>query len=199
METSLIRFVREEDTADILSIYEPYIRDTTVTFECEVPSADEFRSRIQGISAVYPYIVCLIDGKTAGYAYANKQRDRAAYRWNAELSVYIGQSYQRIGIGKALYTCLIEILRLQHIQNVYGGVTSPNVSSEKLHECLGFEKLGTYHHTGCKFHTWHDVTWFERAIGSHEPEPKAFLPVREIDESVIHEIMDKCSDMIKIK
>lgn len=197
MGISLIRFVLEEDTIDVLKIYEPYIRDTAVTFECEVPSVDEFCDRIKGISAVYPYPVCLIDGKIAGYAYANKHRERAAYRWNAELSVYIDQSYQRLGIGKALYTCLIEILSLQNIQNVYGGVTSPNLNSEKLHEFFGFKKLGTYHNTGCKFHRWYDVTWFEKAIGSHEPEPKAFLPVREIDESVIYEIMDKCSGMIK--
>lgn len=197
MGESIIRLVRETDTVEILKIYEPYIKDTAITFECEVPSVEEFRNRIQDISIDYPYLVCLIDGNIVGYAYADRQMERAAYQWNAELSVYIDKSYLRFGIGKALYTCLIEILKLQNVQNVYGGVTAPNPNSEKLHEYFGFQKLGTYHNTGYKCEAWHDVMWFEKSIGEHELEPKSFLSIKEIDEIVIEGIMDKCYSMIK--
>jgi phosphinothricin acetyltransferase len=197
MGENIIRLVRETDTVEILKIYEPYIKDTAITFECEVPSVEEFRNRIQDISIDYPYLVCLIDGNIVGYAYADRQMERAAYQWNAELSVYIDKSYLRFGIGKALYTCLIEILKLQNVQNVYGGVTAPNPNSEKLHEYFGFQKLGTYHNTGYKCEAWHDVMWFEKSIGEHELEPKSFLSIKEIDEIVIEGIMDKCYSMIK--
>lgn len=196
-EQILIRPAREEDADEILKTYAPYIRDTTVTFEYEVPSADEFRSRIRSISAVYPYLVCLIGAETAGYAYAGRQRDRAAYAWNAELSVYIAPSFRRRGIARALYSSLFGILGLQHVVNVYAGVTSPNEASEKLHESLGFYRLGTYRNTGFKSGAWHDVTWYEKCIGSRGQKPEPFVPFRETDKAQIAGITDRCARMIK--
>lgn len=197
MARSTLRLVQETDAAEILEIYAPYIKDTAITFEYEVPSVDEFRKRIRDISTDYPYVVCLIDGEIVGYAYAHRHMERAAYQWNAELSIYIDKSYLRLGIGKALYTCLIDILKLQNVQNVYAGVTIPNQNSEKLHEYFGFKKLGIYHNTGYKCGAWHDVMWFEKSIGGHEIEPMPFVSIREIDKSVIAQIMDRCSGMIK--
>lgn len=178
-----IRIVRESDAAELLKIYEYYVKETVITFEYDVPSPDEFTRRIKETSPDYPYLVCLLNEKIIGYAYAHRQRERAAYGWNAELSVYIDREYFRCGAGKALYSALIEILKMQNVCNVYGAVTSPNENSERLHEYMGFEKLGVYHSTGFKHGAWHDVVWFERAIGNYGLKPLPFVPFREIEGS----------------
>ncbi|MFA7119282.1 MAG: N-acetyltransferase family protein [Sphaerochaetaceae bacterium] len=191
METTTVRFVKEADAAEILGIYTPYILDTAITFECEIPSLEEFRKRIRDISTDYPYIVCLMNGKIIGYAYAHRHMERRAYQWNAELSVYIDRSYLHRGVGKMLYHLLLEILQLQNVQNVYGGITYPNENSEHLHEGLGFRKLGVYHNTGFKCGAWHDVMWFEKALGPYELEPKPFVSIKEIDKNLLEKIMNR--------
>jgi L-amino acid N-acyltransferase YncA len=197
MEKNTIRLVQEADAGEILSIYKPYIRETAITFECETPSIGEFKNRIKKISADYPYIVGLSNGKIVGYAYAHRQMERAAYQWNAELSVYIDKAYLRCGMGKILYSTLSEILKLQNVRNVYGGVTAPNENSEKLHEHLGFRKLGVYHNTGYKCEAWRDVMWFEKTIGDYDLEPRPFVSIKEIDTNIITKILNHHSDMSK--
>jgi phosphinothricin acetyltransferase len=191
-----IRLVQEADATEILKIYEPYIKETAVTFECETPSLSEFRNRIKETSLDYPYIVCVPDGKVIGYAYAHRHMEREAYQWNAELSVYIDKNYFRLGVGKTLYSALIEILRMQNVRNVYGGVASPNEKSEKLHESLGFKKLGIYHSTGYKCGAWHDVAWFEKNIGDYDLKPKSFMSIQEIDKKTIMEILNRHSERL---
>jgi Sortase and related acyltransferases len=122
--------------------------------------------------------------------------ERAAYQWNAELSVYIDRTCLRCGLGKALYSTLIEILRLQNIRNVYGGVTSPNENSEKLHEYFGFKKLGVYHSTGYKCGKWHDVAWFEKTIGNYDLDPKPFISIQELDKNMMMEILNRHSKLL---
>ncbi len=188
-----IRLVQEKDAAEILAIYEPHIKETAVTFECETPSLIEFESRIKDIAADYPYIVCISNNVVIGYAYAHRQMERDAYQWNAELSVYVDKNHFHRGIGSALYSALIEILQLQNIRNVYGGVTSPNKSSEKLHEHLGFKRLGIYHGTGYKCGAWHDVAWYEKSIGDHDLNPQPFVSIKKIDKGTIMDILDHYS------
>ncbi|MDO4273275.1 MAG: GNAT family N-acetyltransferase [Eubacteriales bacterium] len=189
MTGKTIRFAEENDAAEILSIYEPYIKDTAVTFEYETPSLDEFSQRIRNISSQYPYIVCISDNKIIGYAYAHRHMERAAYQWNAELSVYIEKSCLRCGTGKILYQALIDILKLQNIRNVYGCVTSPNPNSEKLHEYFGFKKSGVYHNTGFKCGAWRDVIWFEKQINDHTLNPAPFLPIQYVDKKILEGIL----------
>lgn len=196
METKTFRLVQETDAAELLAIYEPYIRETAVTFEYDTPSVEEFKNRIREISSDYPYIVCLADKTIIGYAYAHRQMERAAYQWNAELSVYIDKTRLRCGAGKALYSALMELLQLQNVRNVYGGVTSPNVNSEKLHEYFGFQRLGTYHSTGYKCGAWHDVTWFEKTIGDYDLAPTPFLSIQDIDQNRTGEILTRHGQML---
>lgn len=180
---------REEDASGLLDIYRSYI-DTPVTFECQLPTLEEFAGRIRRISREYPYLVCRLGGEPVGYAYAHRYQERAAYQWNAELSVYLSPSHTGRGIGRALYSALLEILKLQNIQNVYGIVTAPNPPSEGLHRALGFTLLGSYHGTGFKCGRWHDVQIFERQLGAHEDQPRAFLPVGQLDGERISAICD---------
>lgn len=188
-----LRLADEADADSIAGIYAPYVNETAITFEYEPPTADEFRYRIKSMSAEYPYLVCVSDGKVDGYAYAHRQKERAAYAWNAELSVYVGKAHLRGGIGKALYGALIDILKLQNIINIYGGVAVPNENSEKLHEYFGFTRLGTYHNTGYKLGAWHDVAYFEKTVGSLDPEPKPFLAIKQLNTDTVHEILSHYS------
>jgi len=196
MKNLIIRMAEETDAEEILAIYAFYITKTPITFECEIPSIIDFKKRIREISSGYPFLVCLIDGKIVGYAYAHKQMERAAYQWNAELSAYLDENFVSLGIGKALCNALLEILKLQNIQNVYGGVTSPNIKSENLHRSLGFELLGVYHNTGYKCNKWHDVMWFEKHIGNHELEPLAFKKIGNVNGRIVNDILNKNCELI---
>lgn len=183
-----IRFAREEDSSQLLDIYGQYI-ETTVTFEYELPTAEEFAGRIRDISREYPYLVCEEGNQAVGYAYAHKPFERAAYQWDAELSIYLDREYRGDGLGRRLYGMLMEILKLQGVRNVYGCVTIPNPRSERLHGSMGFEKLGTFHHTGCKNGRWVDVAWYERQIGSLDGDPRPVTPIGEIEEDKLREIL----------
>ena len=171
-----IRFVSAADSAALLQIYAQYI-DTPITFECELPSKEAFAARIRDISREYPYLVCEEGGRIVGYAYAHRQRERAAYQWNAELSVYLDGAYTGKGLGKNFYQILMELLRFQGIRNVYGCVTLPNEKSEGLHVSMGFERSGTFHNTGYKCGKWQDVAWFEKAIAPYGTEPVPIVPI----------------------
>lgn len=185
-----IRFASVEDAASLLRIYAQYI-NTAITFEYALPTEQEFARRIAEICADYPYLICEEEGRPIGYAYAHRQMERAAYQWNVELSIYLDRTATSNGIGQRLYAALIELLRLQGIKTVYGGVTLPNIRSERLHEKLGFHRLGTYHHTGYKCGAWHDVVWFEKAIAPYQPEPQPIIPMNEIPEETKKDILAK--------
>ncbi|WP_411676179.1 N-acetyltransferase family protein [Caproicibacter sp.] len=188
---SQIRFATGSDAEAILEIYKPYILETSITFEEEVPSPEDFRDRILSVSSAYPYLVYESEGRIRGYAYAHRYQARAAYRWNAELSVYVERSGLQKGIGKTLYGALLKLLQLQGVQNVYGIVTAPNRNSEKLHESLGFHKLGVYHNTGYKQGKWRDVQLFEKSIGGHELNPPPLRSIRELDPAAVTEILER--------
>lgn len=176
-----LRFATEKDCRSLLAIYAQYI-DTAVTFECRLPSEEEFAGRIRAIACNYPYLACEEQGRIVGYAYAHRQMEREAYQWNAELSIYLDRAFTSQGLGRRLYGALLELLRLQGVKTVYGGVTLPNAGSEELHRALGFQLLGIYHHTGFKCGKWHDVGWFEKALAPYADNPPPVLPVHRLDE-----------------
>lgn len=188
-----IRFAVEEDSAALLKIYEQYI-DTPITFECSLPSEQAFAGRIAAIGREYPYLVCEEAGQAIGYAYAHRQMEREAYQWNAELSVYLDRSFTAQGIGPKLYCTLMEILRLQGVKMVYGGVTDTNVQSERMHLRLGFHCIGIYRRTGYKCGAWHDVSWFEKEIAPHEAVPEPFVPIGRLPEEQLERLLATHSD-----
>lgn len=159
-----IRDVQIEDAEDILQIYEPYIKKTTITFEYEVPQLVDFIERIKRISADYPYLVCEDGSGIIGYAYASRHKERAAYQWNAELSVYVKENYTGRGVGRLLYTDLLHRLTEQGIKNVYGVITSPNEKSEGMHKSFGFQKIALYPMTGFKHGKWLDVAVYWKRL-----------------------------------
>lgn len=187
----MIRLVTPEDAEAVLEIYRPYIEKTAITFECDVPSVEEFRRRIEEIAVSYPYLIWEEAGAVLGYAYAHRFRERAAYDWDAELSVYVSENYLHRGVGRRLYACLLELLTQQKIRNVYGCVTIPNERSENLHKAMGFQWTGAYHHSGYKMGRWYDVAWYEKDLGNEKAEP--IRPFSQMDPAVVQEILDAYS------
>ena len=191
-----VRLATEADAAAILAVYAPYIRDTVITFEYEVPSVEEFAGRIREISGEYPYLLCEIDGEVAAYAYGHRHMARAAYQWNAELSVYVDRKRIHRGVGRALYGALLELLQLQNIQTVYGIVTSPNENSERLHAAMGFVRRACFPKMGYKFGKWLDVAWFEKNLGAHSDAVEPFAGIRSLDPVQVERILENCARRI---
>lgn len=183
-----IRFATPGDSPALLGIYAQYI-ETPITFECTLPSEAELAERIAVISRDYPYLVCEGDGVMVGYAYAHRHMEREAYQWNAELSVYLDRSATSKGLGKKLCLLLMEILKLQGVRTVYGGVTAPNVKSMALHRSLGFQLLGIYHNAGYKSGGWHDVSWYEKSIAPYDASPAPFVPISRIPREELERIV----------
>lgn len=175
--TPRIRLATPDDTEGIRAVYAPFI-DTPVTFEEEVPSPAAYRERIAGICAKYPCLVAERGGRIIGFAYAHELRERIAFQWSAELSVYLAPEAQGRGTGSRLYAALIELLRLMGVKAVYGVVTSPNPASEHLHGSFGFSLMGVQPHAGFTCGAWHDMNWFVREIAPFEdaPEPPTPFP-----------------------
>lgn len=196
MSNKLIRFVKTTDASRILSIYEPYIEKTSITFECKIPSLKDFTQRVEKISSFYPYIVCEVDDEVVGYAYAGKIREREAYQWDAELSIYLDEQYHHMGIGKLLYMALIDLLKLMNIYNIYGVITLPNDASVSLHKDLGFKELGIFQKTGYKFDSWYDVIWLDKSINEFVCPPKPLLSIHDVDEDAINKVISNyCSKL----
>lgn len=168
----VIRFAKAEDAEAILGIYEKYIKYTAVTFEIEVPTVEEFKKRMETIMAQFPWLVCEADGVIVGYAYASKHGERAAYRWSADLSVYINEAYHRNHIASELYGAVIELLQKQGYFTVYAGVSTPNAKSEAFHAAYGFRNLGEFKNVGYKLGEWRGVAWYELPIAEYREEPE---------------------------
>ena len=133
-----IRMATLQDAEKILAIYAPYVKNTAVSFEYDVPSLPDFEARMQGIMAFYPYLVWEEGGRILGYAYAHRHQERKAYQWNAELSIYLHPDATRRGLGSKLCLALLDLLRLQGVKTAYSCVTLPNAASEALHAKMGF-------------------------------------------------------------
>ncbi|MCI7179029.1 MAG: N-acetyltransferase family protein [Schaedlerella sp.] len=169
-----IERVNIEDAEELLSIYAPYVRNTAISFEYEVPSLTEFQERIRKISSLLPYIKAVEEKEILGYAYADKFKNRKAYDWSVEVTVYVRQDLRRSGIGKLLYRTLEESLQRIGILNMNACIAVPREADEHLnndsyhfHEKMGFHPVGTFHNSGYKFNTWYDMIWMEKIIGEH--------------------------------
>ncbi len=185
----ILRKATAEDGCALATIYKYYVENTAITFEYIAPNAEEFSERISHKTEKYPFIVAEEDGMPIGYAYASEYRERAAYSWDVETSVYIDTEHQGRGIGKRLYSALEEILKIQNVVNMYACITYPNTHSVAMHEAFGFEYIGRFNSAGFKFGKWRDVSWFGKQI-SFPPEPMQVIPYPELDEGSVEAILN---------
>jgi phosphinothricin acetyltransferase len=164
-----IRVATGDDAAAILAIYAPVVQQSAITFEFEAPDVEGMRRRVLDTLAVRPWLVCEREGAVVGYAYAASHRERAAYQWCVETSVYIAPSARRQGVGRQLYAALLPVLERQGFAHAYAGITLPNPASVGLHEALGFVPVGVYRRIGAKFGAWHDVGWWDLQLRRELP------------------------------
>lgn len=165
----IVRPAVEQDATAVAGIYAPYVEHTVISFEDTAPTADEMASRIATCQSRWQWLVAELDGAVVGYAYGSQHRTRAAYRWSAEVSAYVGPEHHRQGIGRALYKSLFADLSEKGFCNAFAGITLPNEASVKLHTSMGFERIGTFRSVGWKFGRWHDVEWFQRQLRDGPP------------------------------
>lgn len=159
-----VRPARESDAPAMLAIYRPYVENSAISFEYDPPSIDEFAARVHKYLTGWAGVVAEADGQLLGYAYGSSHRERAAYQWSAETTVYVAQGAHRGGIGRSLYTALFPMLKDAGYCNAYAGVTLPNPGSVGLHQAVGFKLIGTFPRVGYKYGQWHDVAWFHLAL-----------------------------------
>ena len=180
-------FIRDavlEDADRLLDIYAYYVKNTAITFEYDIPSADGFRLRMESTMEKYPYLVIENENGVQGYAYAGSFVGRAAYGWSCELTIYLDHNAQKQGLGKALYQALEDRLKEMGIINLYACIGYPPAEDEYLstnsadfHAHLGFTEVGHFHRCGYKFGRWYDMIWMEKIVGDHSNTPS---PVRAI-------------------
>jgi len=171
----MLRLASGADADALLEIYGPYVRDTAISFELEPPTVDELRRRVDAVLPIAPWLVCERDGAIAGYAYAGRFAVRAAYQWTAEVTVYVHSAHHRAGVGRALYTVLLDALRLQGFRAAIGIIALPNPASVGLHERLGFQCVGVLPAIGFKHGRWHDIGYWQLEL-RERGEPPAPLP-----------------------
>ena len=176
-----IRVARTTDAAPILEIYSPYIINTSFTFETEVPSIEIFAQRINSYLENWPWLVYEIDGTIAGYAYGTRHRERVAYQWCVETSVYIHDNFQKTGIGTALYEAMFKILQHQGFRNAYAGINLPNDKSVTFHEKCGFKWFAEYRNVGYKLGQWKTVGWWIKQLNEYTTEPAAPIKFADLD------------------
>ena len=180
-----IRFTVEADAAAIAEIYRPIVESTAISFETVPPDREEMTRRITETTREYPWLVCEIGERLAGYAYATRHRVRSAYRWSVDTSVYVNAAFRQSGVGRGLYESLLGILEAQGYVNAYAGIALPNAASIGLHEAVGFRKIGVYQRVGYKFGEWRDVGWWQLELRAHEQspaEPRTIADARSLPE-----------------
>nr|WP_242872090.1 GNAT family N-acetyltransferase [Clostridium ragsdalei] len=186
MTSVTIRMATKADAKEILAIYAPYVRNTAISFEYDVPSVEEFTERINNILKKYPYIVAIDNNQIIGYAYVSSFKERVAYDWAVETTIYLSQDCRGKGVGKKLYLALEEILKRQNILNLNACIAYTSTENTYLtnastyfHEHLGYRKVAHFTKCGYKFGNWYDMIWMEKIIGEHSANPKPVIPISE--------------------
>ena len=186
-----LRAAAPGDAAAVRRIYAPYVRESAATFRTEVPSVGDVRERIAETRAAeeYPWYVAVADDAESsgdgvvGYAYASRLRERPAYRWAVETSIYVDRDARRSGIGTRLYDRLLDTLERQGYCSAYAALGMPNPESEAFHERCGFERVGRFPAAGFKLGGWHDVVWYRRALREPDGEPAEPRPLSAVDDA----------------
>lgn len=158
---AVIRMATAGDAGAVARIYDPIVTGTVISFELDPPGPAEMRRRIVQALAFAPWLVDESEGAVRGYAYASRHRERAAYQWSVDVTVYVDEAHRRKGVGGGLYKKLFALLRLQNFHAAYAGITLPNAASVGLHQALGFLPVGVYRGVGYKLGAWHDVGWWQ--------------------------------------
>lgn len=175
-----IRVATRADASALVAIYAPYVKETTITFDYDVPSEEDFAQKIAETVTTYPYLVAEEHGHIVGYAYAHAYKERAAYNWAVEVSVYVDRNKRGNGAGKQLYQALEALLKAQHVAILTACITGGNQTSILFHEKLGYREVANFPKIGYKFQQWLDVIWLQKCLTEVEGELPPFIPFSEL-------------------
>ena len=175
-----IRIATPEDAPALIEIYAPYVINTAVSFENEVPTVEEFADRVRRTLEQYPYLVAEKDNKILGYTCASAFKSRAAYDWSVETSIYVHQDKRQQGAGSALYKALEAQLSRQHVCNLCACIAYPNPASIAFHERCGYKLVAHFHRSGYKLGAWQDMVWMEKELCPHTVPPLPFIPFSQL-------------------
>lgn len=201
--TFRFRIATPDDAPALLAIYAPYVEQTAISFEYDVPSLEEFRRRIADFSRTYPYLIAEdASGRALGYAYTHTFIPRAAYDRCAETTIYLSLESRHQGLGKRLYRALEDISRAQGIYNLYACIGEPQGEDDeyltdnsiRFHEHLGFRRIGVFRRCGYKFGRWYDMSWAEKLLGEPPEAPEPFLPFPQLDRTLVTEILRRAAE-----
>ena len=185
-----VRIATPDDAAAVVDVYRPYVEETAITSEETPPDVPEMRGRIAETLERHPWLVAERDGTVAGYAFAGRLRKRQAYRWSAELSVYVDRERRGEGIGRELYGALLAVLERQGFRNGYAVVTLPNPGSAAFHESLGFERVGTVPAASYKLGEWHDDAWYVIELAERTVDPDPPTPFAAVEDEELSAVLD---------
>jgi L-amino acid N-acyltransferase YncA len=176
----MIRIATPDDFATMLEIYEPFVKNTVITFELKVPSIKKFSAQLNSYMQEAPCLVYEIDKKVIAYAYAKPYRLFGAYAWTRESTVYVHPDYQKNKIASALYTSLIELLKLQNYRVVLAAITLPNIPSVHFHTRQDFHLVGVFNNAGIKFSKSHRVAWYELLLKEDRAPTAPIRPIQDV-------------------
>ena len=197
-EAICVRAATPQDAEQLLEIYTPFVISedrsvSNVSFELTAPSLAEFRQRIVDISSKYPYLVGEKDGQILGYVYCHPYRERLAYQWSVEVTIYLAPAGQGKGLGRLLYETMEKLLCLQGVTMAYSCITVGNDHSIKMHEALGYRLIGTFSKSGCKNGQWLDTVWLEKQLQPCPKQPDNIKSWRELDPDAVAAVLTEAT------
>ena len=197
-EAVCVRAAAPEDAEQLLEIYTPFVISedsslSNVSFELAAPDVEEFRQRIQDISKQFPYLVGEVNGQILGYVYCHPYRERLAYQWAVEVTIYLAPAGQGKGLGRLLYETMEKLLCLQGVTMAYSCITVGNDHSIKMHEALGYRLIGTFSKSGCKNGQWLDTVWLEKQLQPCPKQPDNIKSWRELDPDAVAAVLTEAT------
>ncbi|MDE2155976.1 MAG: N-acetyltransferase [Xanthomonadaceae bacterium] len=189
--TPAVRIARIEDAAAIREIYAPSVTDGTATFETVLPEVGTMRERIHNRLARYPWLVWEESGDVLAYAYAGRFRERAAYDWIAETSIYVRADAHRRGIARRLYSALLDVMRLQGLTQAVGVITLPGAASVAMHAAMGFAPAGVWRQCGYKLGQWWDVGVWQKELQPAVNPPAAVIPFPRLPSAPLQSLLER--------
>ena len=168
-----IRDASALDAPDVLAIYRPLVEQTAVSFEERPPTLAEMERRV---ADSHLWLVAEQSSRVVGYAYAGRFHARPAYRWSAEVSIYLGDGARGKGLGRRLLNEVLRRLTARGFVNAFAGIALPNPASVGLFESAGFQKIAHQRQVGFKLGSWHDVGWWQLQLRERTvPPPELIL------------------------
>ena len=197
-EAVCVRAAAPEDAEQLLEIYTPFVISedsslSNVSFELAAPDVEEFRQRIQDISKQFPYLVGEVNGQILGYVYCHPYRERLAYQWAVEVTIYLAPAGQGKGLGRLLYETMEKLLCLQGVTMAYSCITVGNDHSIKMHEALGYRLIGTFTNSGYKNGQWLDTVWLEKQLQPCPKQPDNIKSWWELDPDAVAEVLTEAT------